>query len=104
LAEEHDLITSDSELMSWDFTDEGEETAFESTGQMLTLEDTLDETEENITFCFNPVVPNYDDETTARFGVSWTNGVEYVDADTTSANTVIIYGEDVEGWTFGVHD
>jgi hypothetical protein len=89
-----------------DFDDEAEETVFESTGQMMTLETTLDETGENITFCLTPTVMDYDDtETIAMFGVEFTNNVPYEGRDTTSVNGIFFRGDYADSvWTWELHE
>jgi len=74
----HYLIEADSTTMMEVDLDTGDETAFESTGQVLTLTTTELDDGENIMFCFDAVVPDVEAPFFV-FGVEWTNGEEYIE-------------------------
>ena len=75
----HYLIEADSTTMIAVDLDTGDETAFESTGQVLTLTTTELDDGENIMFCFDAVVPDAGEDVFFGFGVEWTNGEEYIE-------------------------
>jgi len=75
----------------------------------LTLETTVSDDDSTIMFCFEPGIGTNTwteaDDTNATFGVSWTNGEVYVDADTTTVDSVVVYGTYVDStWGWDVLD
>ena len=71
----------------------------------MTLETYIDDDGENITFCLNPSVPDWDNgEVEAIFGVAWTDGESY-EAGTTEIDGLVFYGAyDSGDWTWSVYD
>ena len=103
------MIEADADLFTWTDFDVSTEEAYESTGELLTLEATVDG--DTIRFCLTPGLGSTDfsaaDHGSALFGVAWTNGEDYV-ADETDLDEVVVvatYDGDSASWgSWGVYD
>ena len=99
------LITEDSEMLEWEAFESANEADYTNAGEELTLTTSDDGTD--ITFCFAPtdVAWTEEDYTLIVNGVAWTDGVEYVAADDTETDAVLVAGTYAESaWTWRIFD
>jgi len=99
------LITTDSEMLRWLGWSADMESDYTNAGEELTLTTSDDGTD--ITFCFAPTDVEWTeaDDTSIVNGVAWTDGVEYVAADDTETDAVLVSGTYAESaWTWEIYD
>ena len=104
------LIEETSEMLTWTGWDSSTEEDYTWAAETLTLETTeTTDADDNdiIVFCFTVEDDAWTEaeDITAVFGVAWTDGEEYVDADTTDTDAVVILGAYADSaWTWYVYD